>query len=364
MAYMMLATTAALVIADRLASTALRAVAWTAVALPLAMWLEAQQFASVVAPVLCLGGIYAAHLAAQFQALRGDTWDRHADVALIHANGLGVYAGLVLVLEPNHSNLLASVAVALAAWNGVIAASLARRNALLPLHFTGLAATLAAIAIAEHFEGPWVVVMWAIEAGTVIAIASRTNQVWLRGAGWVLMVVAAVRWIALDIQDTPISALPVLNSRTLPAAMMIALLYVLAWVGQRHRTPGPYDAIERALALLGASALTVALMSKEIVQYWAIRELRGEVVYVVREAMLSAAWALYAAGAIAAGIRQNYAPIRYFAIGLFGLTLTKVFAVDLQTLSGIYRVAAFFIVGVVLLFASFLYQRRRKLPPS
>ena len=52
-------------------------------------------------------------------------------------------------------------------------------------------------------------------------------------------------------------------------------------------------------------------------------------------------------------------PLGLFAIALFGITVAKVFLVDLATLAGIYRIVAFFIVGIVLLFASFLYQRGR-----
>ena len=74
--------------------------------------------------------------------------------------------------------------------------------------------------------------------------------------------------------------------------------------------------------------------------------------------MLSASWAAYAAGVIVVGMRYHYAPVRYFAIGLFGVTLLKVFAVDIQQLGGIYRVVAFLVVGGILLLVSFMYQRR------
>jgi uncharacterized membrane protein len=73
--------------------------------------------------------------------------------------------------------------------------------------------------------------------------------------------------------------------------------------------------------------------------------------------MLSAAWVTYAALLVVIGMRGRYAPIRYFAIALFGVTLVKVFLVDLQTLGGIYRVAGFLVVGLILLIVSFLYQR-------
>ena len=128
----------------------------------------------------------------------------------------------------------------------------------------------------------------------------------------------------------------------------------------RHQDDAGWGAPERAVMILGASALTIAIITTEIWSYWAVQALRGDATEVAREAMLSAAWALYAAVAIAIGIRRQYAPIRYFAIALFGITVAKVFLVDLATLAGVYRIVAFFIVGLVLLFASFLYQRGRE----
>jgi uncharacterized membrane protein len=73
--------------------------------------------------------------------------------------------------------------------------------------------------------------------------------------------------------------------------------------------------------------------------------------------MLSSAWAIYAAALIVIGMRRHYAPIRYFAIVLIGLTVLKVIAVDTQELDGIYRVLAFLVVGGILVGVSFLYQQ-------
>jgi uncharacterized membrane protein len=56
------------------------------------------------------------------------------------------------------------------------------------------------------------------------------------------------------------------------------------------------------------------------------------------------------------GMRRKYPPIRYFAIALFGIALIKVFLVDLETLGGVYRIAGFVVVGLILLVVSFLYQ--------
>jgi uncharacterized membrane protein len=49
--------------------------------------------------------------------------------------------------------------------------------------------------------------------------------------------------------------------------------------------------------------------------------------------------------------------VRYAALGLFGLTIGKVFLIDLSELEAIYRIASFFVLGLVLLGVSYIYQR-------
>ena len=75
---------------------------------------------------------------------------------------------------------------------------------------------------------------------------------------------------------------------------------------------------------------------------------------------LSFIWTLCASAFIAVGMWRNFAPIRYLAMGLFGITVLKVFLVDLSALGGIYRILGFIGVGVVLLAVSFVYQRARR----
>jgi uncharacterized membrane protein len=134
------------------------------------------------------------------------------------------------------------------------------------------------------------------------------------------------------------------------------MLYVIAWLQRSDASHDPRRQQERAVVLVAASVLTVFVISTEITSFWAVRREAANA-YLARELMLSAAWAAYAAVLVVIGIKRRYAPIRYFAIALFALTLAKVFLVDLETLGGIYRIAGFIVVGVILLLVSFLYQR-------
>ena len=79
--------------------------------------------------------------------------------------------------------------------------------------------------------------------------------------------------------------------------------------------------------------MTLALLTSEIHAYWALRE--G---HFARELMVSVTWGVYATALIVIGLRKRYAPIRYFAIVVFAVTIVKVFAVDMAELDRIYRV--------------------------
>jgi len=76
-------------------------------------------------------------------------------------------------------------------------------------------------------------------------------------------------------------------------------------------------------------------------------------------ASLSVAWGVYGIALIVVGIVRRYAPIRYLAIALLALTISKLFLVDLATLGGIYRIIGFIGLGVFLLLGAWLYQRYR-----
>jgi len=164
---------------------------------------------------------------------------------------------------------------------------------------------------------------------------------------WLLLGMAAFRWALPDIQETTTAYAVLVNARALTGLYLIGAIYLAAWKGAGQ---------ERAVMMVAASILTVIVMSTEIVSFWQLRTDSADA-YVAREMMLSASWVAYAAVLVVLGMRTKYAPVRYFAIVLFGIALLKVFFVDLETLGGVYRIAGFMVVGLILLVVSFLYQR-------
>lgn len=76
---------------------------------------------------------------------------------------------------------------------------------------------------------------------------------------------------------------------------------------------------------------------------------------------LSILWGVYALSLIILGISQNKKHLRIGAMGLFALTLAKVFLYDIAALDTISKTVVFVSLGILLLIISFLYNKYKHL---
>ena len=358
--YISLASAAVVVASLEANIAALRFVGWLAIIAPLAIWVSAHQRRGwVVASVVVAVGTWLLSLAPAVRSASReeplDPWD----MRLIHSTGLGAF-GVVYVAM---ADLVSIRTLALGAWlfaaaNAAGWAMLRKRSAD-AVHWLGVACALAAVAVAIGFSGYWTVVMWSAEAAALMWIGRQAGRVWFRIGGLILFAIAIGVWLQIEPPDGNGSFTVVLNARALSGAFVIAMLYLVAAVERAAiRTSDGWSG-ERGVLLVTAHALTVVLISLEIVSFWETRTLEAVDANLARQLMLSSAWAIYAGAIIAIGMHRHSPPIRYFAIALFALTALKVVVVDTQALEGIYRVIAFLVVGAIMLAASFLYQRVR-----
>ena len=80
------------------------------------------------------------------------------------------------------------------------------------------------------------------------------------------------------------------------------------------------------------------------------------------QALLSALWALAGVGALVAGLVRDERALRLGALALLGVTVAKVFAFDLASLTSLYRVGSCMALGLLLLAGAFAWQRIRPRP--
>ncbi len=221
------------------------------------------------------------------------------------------------------------------------------------------------MAVALVFDGPVVALGWSIEGAVLGWIALNERRRMFAIASAVMIAMGAVQ-LAIVLQDPlAVGSLPLLNPRAL---VVILVIGVLTWLIYRMKDDPVTEvngSSRNALVIL-ANLLALGLLSADINAYFSQRALNadaGEVRTVRREAglmqqvALSVTWAAYGVGLIAVGIRRRYTPARYLAMLLLAMTVMKVMTRDIAELDRFYRMLSVLAVGVLLVLASYLYQR-------
>jgi uncharacterized membrane protein len=382
--YLIAFSFAGLMSGARRATPWVRLLLWSVVAVPLYGWLVDHTGSGwLVEAVVSLAAVYGLHLAAQIETiLREDRPLPPADIALLHANGLWLYGGVYVVLEPRFFSYAGLTAALLALIYWASASTIGGMNRSASLHFRMLAFTLAAVAAVVQFDGPWVTVVWAAEAVAILRVGLQERRDWVRLAGALLFGVAIAQLFELQLAPVPSSYRVLWNERVGVTLLIAALLGVTAWLlrraapvdastaqgGPGRRMTFAQDRLaegrarEIAAAIVTANVLIVFMLTMEINAFFLLRAARSgaaTTAELARQVTISVTWAAYAAGLIGAGFQRRYAPIRYLAIVLFGLTLLKVVTVDLSRLDSIYRIVSSVGLGVLLVTASYLYHRFR-----
>jgi hypothetical protein len=209
-------------------------------------------------------------------------------------------------------------------------------------------------------------IAWAAVGSILVWIGLSRGQKWVRGIGFAVVALAVLRLARLELADASSAYVVLVNARVVASVIVIVLLYGIAYLYGHQPQPVDSALRPRTTLLFITNALTLMLFTSEITAYWHVHDLgRGAASaslsdgHFAREMMLSVTWAAYATGLIVVGFRKQYAPIRYFAIAVFTVTIVKVFAIDLAELDQIYRVASIVGLGVMLLMTSYLYHRFR-----
>lgn len=135
--------------------------------------------------------------------------------------------------------------------------------------------------------------------------------------------------------------LPLRRSRKVVTALRLAaLLLILALV-----TAETNDAFDKKI-------VSFILENQTTDAHPQVKTLRD-----VQQLAISLVWLMYSIILMGVGIWRRMAGARFAAIGLFGLTILKIFVYDLSFLGTLYRFISFIGLGLVLLGVSYLYQR-------
>lgn len=139
------------------------------------------------------------------------------------------------------------------------------------------------------------------------------------------------------------------HARALEIAFAFALWLAAAAFVARARPDMPPDA--RRLARIAIDVMALAGLSRACSDVF-FNQGSG-----VAQFAISALWSAYAAALFADGLRRKRELLRWEGLALFGLTILKVFTVDLASVDVEYRVGSFVLLGIVLFAVSAWYTR-------
>ncbi len=191
-----------------------------------------------------------------------------------------------------------------------------------------------------ELKGEWVTIAWAIEGFILLLIGFRYNER-IRIFGNIVAGIIIAKVLFIDTRLSPFNIYNILESARFFAFLIpIITFYATSIIYFKNKEKTRYESKFWEYYLAGGVLLTTLIL---------MLELRG--------ALISVAWAIQAIATLIAGFRFGLSFVRKVGIGLFLLTIIKVFIFDLAGLETIYRIVSFLILGIILLFVSFAYSK-------
>ncbi len=257
-----------------------------------------------------------------------------------------IFFGACYGLRPSGVFALAIAVVQMAA-----ARLLWRRESRGAMLSAGAAWVLLVLAAPIQLAGYRVTMAWAAEAAALVWIGVRLNK---RRVFWGAVGVFGLMLLRLAFVDSWMYAgqngyALLLNARYLSFVAAAVALWASAWWVRTGRTAMALYVCGHAIMVWGLGLEAVG---------WAARTSTAGNYGSSASTALSVVAAAYAVVLVGAGAARQHTATRMLGIGLIGLVVVKLYLYDVWRLAAFYRMAAFAILGVLLLAVSFLYRAR------
>ena len=224
----------------------------------------------------------------------------------------------------------------------------------------GAALLFVSLVFPVQFDREWITLGWAVEGLLLLVLFRYVPNAGLRLTGAALLSIAFVR-LALNpavLEYHPRARTRIWNWYLYAYGVTSLCLFAGARAVHSYRETNIGRIIPPLLYTLGA-ILTFLLLNIQIADYFSVGptltfSFSGNF---ARDMTYSIAWALFAFALLMIGMKRKTKGVRYAGLALLLLTLVKLFLHDLANLGQLYRIGAFIGVALILIVASFVYQR-------
>jgi len=344
-------------------------------------WLFAASFITIFFGIFCILSI-----------LRNFVYKERSDkvdIILVISNGVAYFLGLFSILKPFAGSLPGLLPITLGCiYIGYSYNALRRckEDKGLILSYVGLAVFFVTISIPIQLRYNWVAISWAIEALVLVWLGFR---LWYSDIRKIGLGIGAAGLLKILLYDYSYSAFEysknafILNERMFTYLVIVFLIFAAAWLYKKNKDHITADekTISTFLVIL-ANFVLIVQFSVEAKTYFAhIAHLKAAAqpaivmgksshpwmlfnteyakLFSARELTLSLLWVIYAFVMVATGMYRKFRALRLMGLALFGVAILKIFLLDLSQLDRAYRIISFLTLGVVLIIASFFYQKHK-----
>jgi len=241
--------------------------------------------------------------------------------------------------------------------------------------FLGISLIFLTAFIPIQLTGEWITVTWSAQAAVVIGIGLKFKEWKIRLGGLIVMGAAIIHALSVDTFSTNINKdfTPVLNHRFLAFLICIIASYLSAYLYLVNKVVTEEWENHVGLALFAAATfMTVWLITAEIIDYFNYTEIHSYIKNIAKRSFeeakqltLTLFWAVYALLLIVSGIKLRkqvlVSPKTMTVIGalLLSVPIAKLFIYDVFLLDTSYRVAAFIVLGPLLIVTGLAYRKIR-----
>jgi len=220
------------------------------------------------------------------------------------------------------------------------------------------------ITIPILFSEHWVTIFWLVQGLCLLWLGAHVRRPGLMVAAALLVLVGVTKFAFYDyafVFDMNVLDMTfqkgythLLDARLITSVTVLATLFAFAVLARRHQASaaGLLDVL-RILAVTGFGMMLFLILNVETVAFF------EDILPRASLAALSVLWTLFSVGLIVKGFLANNVVYRILSMGLFVVTLFKVFLLDMAEVSTPYRIISFFVLGIVLVGVSYLYHRYR-----
>jgi uncharacterized membrane protein len=220
------------------------------------------------------------------------------------------------------------------------------------------------IAVPMLCSGHWITLFWSVQVGVILWAGLRLHNRWLCYGALGLLLLTVGKFVFYDYGEVFAFRPEILAyardfaEQLLERWMtMVFVLAALLYSAHALRTAEPVLEPWQphvTMWLYGTFAVLLFVgLTLEVSAYFYARAPQA------RFAAMSVVWTLYAIALMLLGFRYQQARVRLVALGLFGVTILKVFLADMARVSTPFRIVSFVLLGLMLIGASYLYYRYR-----